>query len=134
MLLAVAGLLGFVSVAFGAYVEHAMRDALIAADQEENYRFLLTAIRYNQVHALAALGVGLALMIGPTGRAMRWLALGGWGFVVGVLLFSGGIYLAVLLDAPALTYAAPFGGVTMMLSWLACAAAGLASRAERAAP
>lgn len=130
-LLAAAGLLGFVSVAFGSYVEHALRAPLLDSDPEA-YRALMTAIRYNQVHAVAALAVGLALWRAPEGRAARWLGLAGWGFVVGVSLFSGGIYLSVVLGVPELTYAAPVGGVTMMLSWLALALAALAARRAEA--
>lgn len=125
MLLVVAGLMGFISVAFGAYAEHAMRPVVT----EEVFRFLMTAIRYNQVHAVALLGVALALRVGVEGRAARWLTLGGWGFALGVALFSGGIYLSALLDQPDLTILAPFGGVTLMLSWIAMGAAGLSRRA-----
>ncbi len=124
MLLVVGGVMGFVSVAFGAYVEHAMREAV----EPEVFRNLMTAIRYNQIHAVATLAVGLTLLRGVEGRAGRLLGLAGWGFVAGALLFSGGIYLSALFNAPELTYAAPFGGVTLMLAWLAAAAAGLAAR------
>lgn len=119
MLLAIAGTMGFVSVAFGAYAEHALK----AQVSEEVFRFLMTAIRYNQVHALAAAAVGFALLT-PIRAPKAGLAVAGWGFVIGTALFSGGIYLAALFDAPGLNYLAPFGGTTLMLSWLVLAMTG----------
>jgi uncharacterized membrane protein YgdD (TMEM256/DUF423 family) len=55
-----AGLLGLLSVVFGAFSEHALRPNVDA----ESFRFLMTAVRYNQVHAVAllALALGLALV------------------------------------------------------------------------
>lgn len=126
MLLAVAAVLGFVSVAFGAYTEHALQKTV----SEEVFRFLMTAIRYNQVHALAAAGVGLALLTQSRAPAVG-LMLAGWGFVLGTLLFSGGIYAAALTGVEALNYLAPAGGVTFMMAWLTLAVTGvLASRAR----
>ena len=39
-------LLGFISVAFGAYAEHGLSKIVT----DENFRFLMTAVRYNQVN------------------------------------------------------------------------------------
>lgn len=125
MLLAVAGVMGFLSVALGAYAEHGLREAVT----EEVFRFLMTAIRYAQVHALAVLGVGVALLrVAPERR--NGLLVAGWGFVAGTAFFSGGIYLAALLDAPILNNLAPIGGVTLMAAWLCLAATGWMAQHE----
>ena len=55
MILCLGALLGFISVAFGAYAEHALRETIT----EEHFRFLMTAVRYNQVHAVAVIALGL---------------------------------------------------------------------------
>lgn len=73
MSLAVAAILGFVSVAFGAYTEHSLRDQL----SEGMFRYLMTAIRYNQVHAVASLAVGLAVLA-RIGASKRLLTYSGW--------------------------------------------------------
>lgn len=122
MLLAVTAFLGFFSVAFGAYSEHGLRLHV----SEEMFRFLMTAVRYNQVHAVAGLGVALALLARiDAPRAL--LTAAGWGFVLGTALFSGGIYLAAVLDDRAFTALAPIGGTTLMLSWLGVVACGAVS-------
>ncbi|TNE34727.1 MAG: DUF423 domain-containing protein, partial [Alphaproteobacteria bacterium] len=46
--MAFGAFLGFTSVAFGAYAEHGLR----ASVAEEDFRFLMTAVRYCQVHAV----------------------------------------------------------------------------------
>lgn len=120
MLLSVAALIGGLAVAMGAYADHGLRGTA----SEDQLRSVMTAVRYAQIHAVAAAAIGLALLAGaPRPRAAFLVA--GWGFALGICLFSGGILSAVLLDRPGLTSLAPVGGVTLMLSWLALAVAGL---------
>ncbi|MBY6204185.1 DUF423 domain-containing protein [Halomonas denitrificans] len=130
-LLLAAALLGFLSVAVGAAAEHVLRPGL----DGETWRWVLTAIRYHQVGALAALVVALAVVLaGGPGSASppgRRLALAGWLFIAGTVLFSFSIYAAALTDIEALTYLTPFGGTTLMLAWLAVAWAALATGASR---
>ena len=120
MLLAAAAFVGFVSVAFGAYSEHGLRPRVSA----ETFRFLMTAVRYNQVHALAAAVVGGMILAAPDADGLL-LRIAGWGFVAGMVLFSGSIYVSALLDRPALTKLAPVGGTVLMLAWLALCAVGI---------
>lgn len=121
-LLFTAALLGFLSVAIGAAAEHVLRPGL----DEETWRWVLTAIRYHQVGALAALAVGLAGLadLGPVRH--RRLRISGWLFTAGTVLFSFSIYAAALTGIEALTMLTPFGGTTLMLAWLAVAWAALA--------
>lgn len=123
MLLPVAALLGFVSVAFGAYSEHGLRGQVT----DETFRFLMTAIRYNQVHAVAAIAVGLTALAYKGPRA-DLLPVVGWIFVIGTVLFSGSIYLYALLDMRAITMLTPIGGVTLILAWLGLVAFGFLAR------
>ncbi|SRR6056297_2861243 len=123
-LLFVAALLGFLSVAIGAAAEHALRPGL----DEETWRWVLTAIRYHQIGSLAALAVGLAVWIDLPPQAARRLALAGWLFIAGTVLFSFSIYAAALTGVEALTYLTPFGGTTLMVAWLATVWAALTRR------
>lgn len=114
------GLLGFLSVAIGAGVDHILR-----ADQEaESLRQVMTALRYHQIGALIVAGIGLALTRPVGDETGRRLNLAAWLFVGGTILFSFSIYLANGLGLPALTYATPVGGITLMLAWLALVRAG----------
>ncbi|PZA00489.1 DUF423 domain-containing protein [Gammaproteobacteria bacterium 2W06] len=122
--LLLAGLIGLVSVAFGAIAEHTIRPAVDA----EYFRYVMTGVRYNQVHAVAllalAFGLGLPLADATRGR----LQIAAWLMVVGTVLFSGSIYLAVSLDVIAITYLTPVGGTLLMGAWLALIWAGWKAR------
>ena len=119
-----AGLLGLLSVAFGAFSEHALQPRVDA----ESFRYLMTAIRYNQIHAVVLLALALGLAAPLAVDTTRRLRLSAWLVLVGTLLFSGSIYLSVLLGIPALTYLTPFGGTTLMLAWATLGWAGWKAR------
>ena len=124
MILLAGALLGFVSVAFGAFAEHGLRENITS----EHFRFLMTAVRYNQVHAVAIIGIGFFLHSQGAlirGYLLKWV---GALFIIGTALFSFSIYLAVLFDLPKLLNITPIGGITIMVSWLCLAGyAGLIS-------
>lgn len=127
--LAAGTLLGFLSVAIGASIEHVLRGNADA----EVLRWTMTAIRYHQVGALAITMIGLALLVRPDMASARALARSGWLFVLGTLLFSFSIYAAALTGVEALTYITPVGGITLMVAWLSLAWAALGSDRRRAA-
>ena len=124
MILVWGALLGFISVAFGAYAEHGLREAVT----EEHFRFLMTAIRYNQVHAVVIVAIGLALLNGGNLTNIPALKWSGLLFVVGTVLFSLSIYLSVSLDIPSLVNITPIGGMTIMAAWLLLLVTGVLAR------
>jgi uncharacterized membrane protein YgdD (TMEM256/DUF423 family) len=83
----------------------------------------MTAIRYNQVNSVIICAIGLILLV-PNGfprvSLLKW---SGILFIVGTVLFSFSIYLSVGLQIPSFVYVTPFGGITLMLSWLLLALA-----------
>jgi uncharacterized membrane protein YgdD (TMEM256/DUF423 family) len=117
MILLAGALLGFVSVAFGSFAEHGLRENITS----EHFRFLMTAVRYNQVHAVVIIAIGFFLHSQPTlikGYLLKWV---GSLFIIGTALFSFSIYSAVLFDLSKLLNITPVGGVTIMISWLCLA-------------
>jgi len=115
-----AGVLGLLSVGFGAFSEHAIRPNVDA----EYFRYLMTAVRYNQVHAVALLALGLGLAAPLASATAGRLRIAGWLMFVGTVLFSVSIYIAVLLDVMAITYITPVGGTILMFAWAALIWAG----------
>lgn len=107
-------LLGFVSVAFGAYAEHGLKPVI----EEETFRFVMTAIRYNQVYAAIVTGIGVALCFDLAPALSRHLFRAGAIFTIATLLFSFSIYASAQFAMPSLTYMTPVGGVTFMVGWL----------------
>ncbi|MFN3608856.1 MAG: DUF423 domain-containing protein [Hyphomonas sp.] len=111
-----AALIGFLSVAFGAFGAHALDGTLT----EEGIEWWQTATLYGLTHAGAALAAGLS------GRGGR-IAVGGWLMVGGAVIFAGTLY-AMALGAPrwfgAIT---PVGGLTLLAGWIMIAIGGSAS-------
>ena len=116
MILIVGALLGFFSVAFGAYSEHGLRPKV----SDEEFRMLMTAIRYNQVHALMISVLGL-ITLPSSFLNIHLFRRSGFLFILGTILFSFSIYTSVGLQIPSLLYLTPIGGITLMISWLSLA-------------
>lgn len=123
-----AALLAGSAVLLGAFGAHGLRErlspALLAAYQ--------TGVSYQFYHALGLLAVGVLASGGPpaAGRLAdsRWLQAAGWLLCLGVLLFSGSLYLLALSGVRGLGLVTPFGGVALTLGWLALAVAVWRSR------
>ena len=114
LILSIGAVLGFISVAFGAFAEHGLREVV----SEEYFRFAMTAVRYNQIHAVVIVALGLALLSGSPFTKMRYLTLSSILFGIGTCLFSFSIYLGVAFDIPALFNVTPLGGISIMAGWL----------------
>ena len=125
--IAVAGLLGAVGVGMGAYASHGLGFIEDATVREAARATLQTAVQQQMIHALALLGVGALALRAES----RLLALAGLLFTVGVLLFSGLIYLRIFTGVEALRPLVPWGGTCLIAGWLALAAAGLTLRPAR---
>ena len=102
MLLALATVLG----ALGA---HLLR-ARLAPDR---YEILQTALSYQFFHSLGLLALGLMLDRLPS-KSMRIAA---WLLLVGIVLFSGSLYL-ILAGAPrSVGVLTPIGGLALISAW-----------------
>lgn len=117
--IAIAALLGGLSVAGGAFASHALQDQLPARSLE----VFGTGVRYQMYHALALLAV--ALLLGQGKGAIAWLTAAGWFFVAGVGLFSGSLYLISLAGLKAFGPVTPLGGLALLAGWGCLAIAAL---------
>jgi len=72
-----------------------------------------TAVRYQMYHAL-----GLCIVAGMGERDQRFRsAIVGWLFVVGIVLFSGSLYLLSLSGIRWVGALTPLGGAAFMAGW-----------------
>ncbi len=85
---------------------------------------LKTASTILMVHAPALLAIGIA------GAAGRILAVGGAVITLGLILFCGELTLHAMTGQGAFAYAAPAGGVLLILGWLIVAASAFAVRRD----
>ena len=122
LFLLVGSLFGFAGVAAGAFGAHALRGVLSARDLE----IFETAVRYQLVHAVVLLGVGLWLMQRPSSV----LVMAGWSHIAGVVVFSGSLYVLVLTQTRWLGAVTPLGGVALLAGWLCLAWAALQTQAS----
>src|SRR5262249_47576456 len=72
-----------------------------------------TGVRYQMYHALAILAVGL--MMGPMGGWLIQAA--GWAFTIGIVLFSGSLFLLALTGTTMFGAITPIGGVAFLIGW-----------------
>ena len=117
--LAIAAVLGGSSVAAGAFGAHALREQL----SDRALAIFETGVRYQMYHALALLAVGLWLR-GLTAVPLP-LAIAGWSFVAGGVVFSGSLYGLSLSGIKILGAIAPLGGACLILGWGCLAIAAL---------
>lgn len=116
-----AAFLGLTGVGMGAYASHGLGFIADPVVREAARATLQTAVQQQMFHALALLAVGVATLKGSVNR--WWCAAGGL-FAVGVLLFSGLIYLRTFSGIEALRPLVPWGGTCLMLGWLMVGIAG----------
>ena len=102
---------GALSVTFGAFGAHGLEDRLSASYLDT----FNTAVRYQFLHTLALLGIICLPDHLVKLRTLHWVVI---SFTVGVLFFSGSLYLLVLFDIPSLGMITPIGGASLILGWV----------------
>jgi len=108
----IAAIFGIIAVIFGAFGAHALK-AQLSATALENWK---TAVNYQFVHALAL----LLLATLPTNRLIR---LSAWFFSLGIVCFSGSLYLLSIREILTINTAfvgpiTPIGGLFFIIGWL----------------
>jgi uncharacterized membrane protein YgdD (TMEM256/DUF423 family) len=107
--LMLAAFFGFTGVALGAFAAHGLKNRLTP----EYLAIFHTSVTYQLVHTLALLGVAL-LATQISGRLITWA---GASFAIGILLFSGSLYLLTLTGISKLGIITPFGGLAFLVGW-----------------
>jgi len=116
--------LGGLSVALGAFGAHGLR-GLVTADLLANFE---TAARYQMYHALALLAVAI---VGGDARRARPANVAGWLFVVGVIIFSGSLYVMTFTGLRWLGAITPIGGAAMIAGWAALGVSAIRGESSR---
>ena len=115
--LAIASIFGGLAVGAGAFATHALRERL----SERSLEIFEVAVRYQMYHALALLLV--ALLISREQFPQPMLVAAGWTFIIGILIFSGSLYVLSLNDVKILGAITPIGGAAFIAGWSALAIA-----------
>jgi len=113
---------GFLAVALGAFGAHGLRARLAPlADGAQRLEWWNTAAHYQAVHALA---LGLVAYLASRSSSAA-LTVAAAAFVVGILLFSGSLYVMTLTGVRALGAVTPLGGLGFLVGWAAVFVAAL---------
>ena len=109
--MAVGAIFGLLSVVAGALAVHSLRGVLEAGALDT----FGTAARFQMYHALALLATGLL----ADRRRSRLITLAGGLFTIGIVLFSGSLYILALTGIGVFGAVAPVGGVSLIGGWTA---------------
>lgn len=101
---------GFLSVALGAFGAHGLK-AILSLEQ---LQVLGTANQYMMYHSFALVALGL------WSHWEKWSSnlWAGLCFTLGIVLFSGSLYILVFMDLKAAGMITPLGGSLFLLGWV----------------
>ena len=105
-------MLMFIGVAAGAFGAHALSDYFVQYPKYE--ATFATALRYHMLHALGLFAV--AFVTTHTHSTLPHWA--GWLLFIGILIFSGSLYLLVFTRQSWLGAITPIGGVAFLAGWV----------------
>ena len=100
---------GFLSVALGAFGTHSLKELL----SEYGKSIYEKAVIYQMFHSMALLATGLLqhLFRGTS------FSIAGWGFIAGILLFSGSLYILAITGIKGFGVITLLGGIAFLLGW-----------------
>lgn len=108
--LIIACLLMATAVSLGAFGAHGLKK-IISIEMLAVYQ---TGVQYQFYHALGLLGVAFIAHVNST----KLVNMAGNLMFTGVMIFSGSLYLLVILNIKWLGAITPIGGVLMVISWV----------------
>lgn len=105
MAIRIAALMGFLAVALGAFGAHGLKEVLTQHNTMATWE---KAVFYHFIHAvmLFLLAQRQPVRTGP------WLS-----FFVGIIVFSGSLYLLAATNTRWLGAITPVGGVSLLVGW-----------------
>ena len=117
LFITLASLSGMLAVLFGAFGAHALKGKL----DDQALKVFETAVQYHFYHTFALLVVGVIALNQPQTVLLKS---SGWLVVIGILVFSGSLYLLSLTGVRWLGAITPLGGLALIAGWACLAATG----------
>ena len=105
--LAIGAISGCLAVILGAFGAHGLKDVL----DEYGKSIYEKAVLYHMFHTMAILVVGLIEKMQPEMQ----LSIAGWAFVLGIILFSGSLYILSVTGIKLLGMITPIGGILFII-------------------
>ena len=111
LFLILGGINAALVVMLGAFGAHGLKTK-ISAEMLAVYQ---TGVHYHLFHALGLLVVGLVATQMADSVYLNW---SGWLMLVGIILFSGSLYVLSVSGLRWLGMVTPFGGVAFIAAWI----------------
>ncbi|AKQ47570.1 membrane protein [Rufibacter radiotolerans] len=111
-ILILGALFSGLGVMIGAFGAHGLAKMLTETGRTDTFE---TAVKYQMYHALGLLILGVLMAQYPVATG---LSLSGICFLVGILIFSGSLYVLCLTGVKWMGAITPIGGVFMIVGWL----------------
>lgn len=104
--LILAGVFGFLGVAFGAFGTHGLK-SILTPQMIETYK---TGVLYHLIHSTILLALALS------NKPIFIKAF--WAILFGIVLFSFSLYIYSITHIKFLVFITPIGGLSLLLGWL----------------
>ena len=118
VLLFSGALCGFLSVAIGAFAAHGLKGYLSV----QAMGWMHTGVQYQMFHSIMICLLAMACMHWPGIKILKVAAI---CMLVGIVLFSGSLYLMALTQVKQLGIITPLGGIGFLLGWFVIMLASL---------
>jgi len=102
-------IMAFLAVALGAFGAHALKSRLTP----DMFDIFEVGVRYHMYHALGLLAVAWASSHWPGSRVNA----AGWAFIIGIVIFSGSLYILSIFGIRWLGAVTPVGGLAFLIGW-----------------
>lgn len=99
----------FIAVALGAFGAHSLKTKL----SPDMLSIFEVGVRYHMYHAIGLLAVAWAITRWPEAN----LNAAGWSFIIGIVIFSGSLYVLSIYDIRWLGAVTPIGGLAFLIGW-----------------
>ncbi|MCR2821315.1 DUF423 domain-containing protein [Lederbergia panacisoli] len=101
----------FLAVALGAFGAHGLEGKL----EPKYLEVWKTGVTYQMFHALGLIAIGIIGRNIPVSSLLSW---SGWTMLIGIVLFSGSLYILSTSGIKILGAITPLGGVAFLVSWV----------------
>jgi len=108
-LISIAALFALIAIIIGAFAAHLLKEILT----DTQIVSLNTAVRYQMWHSLVLLFLALVKFKAFS----KLIQIAEYFFIVGILLFSGSIYVLVFMGLKWFGPITPLGGICLMIAW-----------------
>lgn len=102
---------GGLAVMIGAFGAHALKNILETSGRTEAFE---TAVKYQFYHALALVLLGILMF----NLKHQFFTYAGYSFTIGILIFSGSLYVLCMTGIAKFGMITPIGGVMFIAGWI----------------